>query len=131
VASVDASFLLKNSFQKLIAEKNSRKDNKNAVDNLIKCCNLVTHNGSNKHSSIELMKESLVAVFLTRCLQSRGYFQMEEKKNNIPTFTEKQIKVAIWIHHLMRVARFNSHEVTEYTNDTNETCEHGERDCCR
>ena len=135
MASVDVSFLLKTSVE-VISEKNNTMgiDNEDAgsVDNLVACCNLVTHNGSNKYSAQELMKESLVAVFFTRCLKAKGYFNQdnENNTNEFPKFTDDCIKVAIWIHHLMRVARFNSHEVTEY-NDENQTCEHGDTDCCR
>ena len=124
ICSVELSFLLQNTFEKLSEnlETNGNDEDANAVHNLISCCKLVTHNGSSLYSAPELMKESLIAVFLTRCLQARGYFRryikhINEKNvsNENVEFTDNQMKVAIWIHHLMRVAKFNSHEVTEYT----------------
>ena len=127
------SFFLKNTFESTVARniKSSRDEEVNAVNNLMACCKLVTHNMSNQYSAPELMKESFVAVFLTRCLQAKGYFDEMTSKNKNITFTENQMKVAIWIHHLMRVAKFNSHEVTEYNISENVTCEHGDQDCCR
>ena len=44
-----------------------------------------------------------------------GYFGQEEQSNLV--FNGDQMKVALWIHHLMRVARFNSHEVTQRQTD--------------
>ena len=77
------------------------------------------------------MKESLIAVFLTRCLQSRGYFNDNKVPEDNLKFTDNQMKVAIWIHHLMRAAKFNSHEVTEHTITKKEKCEHDDTECCR
>ena len=123
ISCVEVSFLLKNTFERISEnpERNGIDDDGAAVNNLISCCKLVTHNGSNQYSAPALMKESLIAVFLTRCLQARGYFRryikhINEKNvsNENVEFTDNQMKVAIWIHHLMRVAKFNSHEVTEY-----------------
>ena len=64
---------------------------------------LVTHYGSNKFSAPELMKEALVCVFLTRCLQSTGYF---EKDIQEPAFGLDEMKVALWMHKFMRIARY-------------------------
>ena len=133
ICSVELSFLLQNTFEKISEdhETNGTNEDANAVNILISCCKLVTHNGSSLHSAPILMKESLIAVFLTRCLQARGYFRryiknINEKNvsNENVEFTDNQMKVAIWIHHLMRVAKFNSHEVTEYTA-VNEKTENG------
>ena len=46
-----------------------------------------------------------------RFLMRSGYFGQEEQSQLV--FNGDQMKVALWIHHLMRVARFNSHEVTQ------------------
>ena len=117
VSSVPISFLLDNTFKSITDQYNvsGRSEESNTINDLINCCKLVTHDGSNKYSAPELMKESLVAVFLTRCLQAKGYFNDQKSAEDNTKFTEKQMNVAIWIHHLMRVAKFNSHEVTEFT----------------
>ena len=118
ISSVDLSFLVQNTFEaiskscdEISIEEDSRQQ---AINNLIACSKLVTHNGSKMFSAPVLMKESLIAVFLLRCLQSRGYFGEENTFCGDSNFTDTQLKVAIWIHHMMRVAKFNSHEVTEY-----------------
>ena len=115
---MDLSFLLQNTFEavskncdEISTEENSRPQ---AINNLIACSKLVTHNGSKMFSAPVLMKESLIAVFLLRCLQSRGYFGEMNTFCDDSNFTDTQLKVAIWIYHMMRVAKFNSHEVTEY-----------------
>ena len=46
---------------------------------LTEYCKLVAHYGSDKYTAPELMKEALVCVFLTRCLQATGYFGIQEK----------------------------------------------------
>ena len=117
ISSVTISFLLDNTFERIKEEckLDGRSQRQNTIDNLLACCKLVTHDGSDKYSAPELMKECLVAVFLTRCLQSKGYFNEQKSVDRSSKFTDKEMKVAIWIHHLMRVAKFNSHEVTEFT----------------
>ena len=50
-----------------------------------------------------------------RFLMRSGYFGQEEQSNLV--LNGDQMKVALWIHHLMRVARFNSHEVTQRQTD--------------
>ena len=133
ISSVDQSFFLKNTFENISASKNLEDIYKDepAIQNLFQSCKLVTHNGSDLYSAPELMKESLVAVFLTRCLQSRGYFDKNHNPEENVRFTDSQMKVGIWIHHLMRAAKFNSHEVTEYTVTKKEKCEHNDVECCR
>ena len=54
------------------------------------------------------MMQALVAVFLVRCLIKSGYLQ-EENKNEM---TDNQLFFAKLIHHFMRVAYYNSHEMT-------------------
>lgn len=71
---------------------------------------LVTHNGLDLFSAPALMKEALVAVFLTRCLEAKGFFDDEGLD---PLFDPIRLRVAEWVHHFMRIAQFNSHEVTD------------------
>ena len=115
VSSVPLSVLADNTFDSIRGKVwlNGHNENESNIRNLIACSKLVTHNGSDKFSGPELMKESIVAVFLTRCLQSRGYFNDKDIPEENTQFTGVQKKVSIWIYNLMRVAKFNSHEVTE------------------
>ena len=62
------------------------------------------------------MKEALVAVFLTRCLQSKGYFDFKE--NLWPEFNVDELRIALWIHRFMRIARFNCHAIREVKKPT-------------
>ena len=55
-----------------------------------------------------------MAVFLTRFLQASGYFNENDSGHK---FKGHHMKVALWIHHLMRAARFNSHEVSQFIPD--------------
>jgi hypothetical protein len=71
---------------------------------------LVTHYGSDKFSAPELMKEALVCVFFTRCLQATGYF---DKYISEPSFGKEELQIALWIHRFMRIARFNCHAIRE------------------
>ena len=43
---------------------------------LVEYSTLVSHYGSDKYSAPELMKEALVCVFLTRCLQATGMLRV-------------------------------------------------------
>ena len=74
-------------------------------------CTLVAHYGSTEFSAPELMKEALVCVFLTRCLQSTGYFDFQETLE--PKFGRDELRIALWIHRFMRIARFNCHAIRE------------------
>ena len=65
-------------------------------------CKLVTHYGSDQFSAPELMKEALVCVFLTRCLQSTGYFN---RAITTPSFGMEELQIALWIHRIMRISR--------------------------
>ena len=66
---------------------------------------------SDKYSPPELMKEALVCVFLTRCLQATGYFGFQEKIE--PIFGPEELQIAMWMHRFMRIARFNCHAIRE------------------
>ena len=74
-------------------------------------CKLVTHYGSDKFTAPELMKEALVCVFLTRCLQATGYF--DKNIDSDPDFGLDEMKVALWLHKFMRISRFNCHAIRE------------------
>ena len=86
---------------------------------------LVNHYGSDQFSAPELMKEALVCVFLTRCLQSTGYFGSKESNTSAtdpsaldisdPCFGKEELQIALWIHRFMRIARFNCHSIREVT----------------
>ena len=127
ISSVELSLLLQNTFEAIPKNRDEISIQEyswpQAINNLISCSKLVTHNVSKMFSAPVLMKESLIAVFLLRCLQSRGYFGEKNTFCGDSNFTDTQLKVAIWIHHMMRVAKFNSHEVTEYgiANQKNES----------
>ena len=71
----------------------------------------MAHYGSEDFNAPELMKEALVSVFLTRCLQSKGYFGFQEKL--VPQFGVDELRIALWIHRFMRIARFNCHAIRE------------------
>lgn len=71
--------------------------------------NMESHEGSDQYSAPELMKEALVAIFLTRFLEQGNFFQSCFSLNHqIPP---GDLKVALMIHKLMRVIRFNCHEI--------------------
>ena len=133
ISSAGLPFLLRNTFEEVSENSDicGVKEDASSIQNLINCCKLVTHNGSNLYSAPELMKESFVAVFLTRCLQARGFFNKKNLSDENIMFTEDQMQVAVWMHHLMRVAKFNSHEVTEFTTDAKEKSESGSREYAR
>ena len=78
---------------------------------LTEYCKLVAHYGSDKYTAPELMKEALVCVFLTRCLQATGYFGIQEKIE--PVFGVEELQIALWMHRFMRIARFNCHAIRE------------------
>ena len=101
VASKPLDFWLENPVSKITRDK---------THPLHQTVVMESHNGSSEFSAPELMKEAMVAVFLTRFLISSKFFG---KVNSSATFTPDQLKISAWIHHLMRVARFNSHEVTQ------------------
>ena len=87
---------------------------------------LVAHYGSDKYSAPELMKEALICIFFTRCLQATGYFG--PKENIQPELNTEELQIALWIHRFMRISRFNCHAVREVsmkTNDSVETCSIG------
>ena len=63
---------------------------------------LVTHYGSSWYAAPELMKEGLVAVFLTRMLTGAE-----------GTFDGDALAQATAVHRLMRAVRFNCHEVLD------------------
>lgn len=68
---------------------------------------LVTHYESAKFIAPDLMKEALVAVFLTRCwLADREL----KAKPNVP-FSGKDLQLALFVHKLMRIVRFNTHQI--------------------
>ena len=81
-------------------------------------CTLVAHYGSEDFNAPELMKEALVAVFLTRCLQSKGYFDFKESL--WPEFDVGELRIALWIHRFMRIARFNCHAIREVKKPSGE-----------
>ena len=63
------------------------------------------------------MNTPLVCVFLTRCLQSTGYFGTESISD--PYFGKEELQIALWIHRFMRIARFNCHAIREVTKSQN------------
>ena len=69
-----------------------------------KITNLVTHFDSDQFSAPELMKESLVATFI-----ARWWFQSPQNSNNSTTSNELSLQLEVL--RLLRIIRFNSHEV--------------------
>ena len=99
--------------------KDTFLDNEHRQDeSLGEYCKLVAHYGSPKYSAPELMKEALICVFFTRCLQSTGYFGplVEGEKIN-PDFGTEELRIALWLHRFMRIARFNCHAIREVKRD--------------
>ena len=95
------------SYPKEIFLENQHKND----EKLNEYCKLVGHYGSDKYSPPELMKEALVCVFLTRCLQSTGYMGL--KSTLEPDLGTDDLRIALWIHRFMRIARFNCHAIRE------------------
>lgn len=76
-------------------------------------CKLVAHYGSDKYSAPELMKEALICVFFTRCLQATGYFGLLDDLKTRCEFNVQELQIALWLHRFMRIARFNCHAIRE------------------
>ena len=115
VASKPANFFVDHSVDDIIAAAAAASLD-NEEDGLRRTVMMESHPGSPRFSAPELMKEALVAVFITRYLTSSQYFGKRED-TTAAGFDDRQMKVAAWLHHLMRVARFNSHEVTQKQDD--------------
>jgi hypothetical protein len=69
---------------------------------------LVTHSGCGAKQAPELMMQALVAVFLLRCLQFKGYMPRGVERGKLDS---QEMAVAMLLHHFMRVAYFNTHEM--------------------
>ncbi|XP_059094813.1 SET and MYND domain-containing protein DDB_G0273591-like [Tigriopus californicus] len=72
--------------------------------------NMESHEGSDQYSAPELMKEALVAVFLTRFLE-QGNFSHSCFSSSHQGAQSGCLKVANVMHKIMRVIRFNCHEI--------------------
>ena len=110
VASKPVDFFVDNSVTDVMTSSSCEEGLKRTVL-------MESHQGSPQFNAPELMKEAFVSVFITRFLTSAGYFGKEQQNVRRPDFDDRQMKVADWLHHLMRVARFNSHEVTQKQAD--------------
>lgn len=85
----------------------------------IKTMNLVSHYGSNQFNAPELMKESLVAVFFIRwfrAAKSQTEGDDDQDLANLP-FDDNDMNLALFVHKMMRIVRFNCHEVTAKATD--------------
>jgi len=71
--------------------------------------NLVTHDGATKKAAPELMMQCHVTVFLVRALVATGYI----KGNKTGEFNEEQMYCGQLLHHFMRAAYFNTHEICD------------------
>eukprot|EP00095_Tigriopus_kingsejongensis_P012145 maker-scaffold954_size76946-snap-gene-0.18 protein:Tk12145 transcript:maker-scaffold954_size76946-snap-gene-0.18-mRNA-1 annotation:"GD10796" len=71
---------------------------------------LEAHEGSTQYMAPELMKEALVAVFLTRFLQIGGLLDPPSPDQGFERFAVRHLKLALTLHKIMRIIRFNCHE---------------------
>lgn len=82
--------------------------------------NLVTHDGSTGKAAPELMMQSLVAIFLLRCLKYKKYYDsdQDQESNDLKgQLTPTELTLASILHHNMRAAFYNTHEVARIETD--------------
>ena len=72
--------------------------------------NLVTHDGLGGKQAPELMMQCHVVVFLVRLMVARGYLHHQGED---PEFGEEEMLAGRILHHFMRAAYYNTHEITE------------------
>ena len=72
--------------------------------------NLVTHDGLGGKQAPELMMQCHVVVFLVRLMVALGYLDHQGKD---PEFGEEEMMAGQILHHFMRAAYYNTHEITE------------------
>ena len=72
--------------------------------------NLVTHDGLGGKQAPELMMQCHVVVFLVRLMVARGYLTHQGED---PEFGEEEMMAGQILHHFMRAAYYNTHEITE------------------
>ncbi|XP_023339922.1 SET and MYND domain-containing protein 4 [Eurytemora carolleeae] len=72
---------------------------------------LVTHDGSANKKAPELMMQAHVVVFLIRVLRVAEYFGSGESAEL--KLSEDEINAARILHHFMRAAFYNTHEITQ------------------
>ena len=101
------AYRIVSSYQKDFFLQNLHVEDENFGD----FCKLVAHYGSEKFTPPELMKEALICVFLTRCLQATGYFGNLQSSES--DFGFEELSVSMWIHKCMRISRFNCHAIRE------------------
>jgi len=73
--------------------------------------NLVTHNGVGGKQAPELMMQAHVVVFLIRLLTKLEY--IKDPKPSSLDLDQEQVLVGRVLHHFMRAAFYNTHEITE------------------
>ena len=77
---------------------------------------LVTHSGNSGKEPAELMMQSLVTVFLLRCLRHSGYLTPKTAANNSGAAAEllsaDELFFAAVLQRFMRVTFYNSHEMS-------------------
>ena len=82
-------------------------------DNIWSFHNLVTHdNSSSEDDAPGLMMQALTCLFLLRCLQFNGYIKPTDEK--MKSLNEEEMFFAKLLHHLMRAAYYNTHEVKRF-----------------
>jgi len=74
--------------------------------------NLVTHDGLAGKQAPELMMQCHVVVFFIRLMNANGYLPKPDNKHDLQ-LSEDQLLAARILHHLMRAAFFNTHEITQ------------------
>ena len=73
--------------------------------------NLVTHDGVGKKQAPGLMMQCHVVVFLLRLLRATGYITAEDGAGL--ELSEDELLAGRILHHFLRAAYYNTHEVSE------------------
>ena len=74
--------------------------------------NLVTHDGVGKKQAPGLMMQCHVVVFLLRLLRSTGYITGDDGAAGLE-LSEEEVLAGRLLHHFLRAAYYNTHEVSE------------------
>jgi len=74
--------------------------------------NLVTHDGVGKKQAPGLMMQCHVVVFLLRLLRSTGYLTAAVEEGGLE-LSEDEVLAGRLLHHFLRAAYYNTHEVSE------------------
>ncbi|XP_071744396.1 SET and MYND domain-containing protein 4-like [Lepeophtheirus salmonis] len=104
------------SFWQNLDMKNSEEGGEDSEDPFYRYNVLETHENSRRFVVPALMKEALTVVFFIRCLNRRGYFPESKNYDDPdcdPTLYPVELMLANKLRKFIKIASFNSHEVTE------------------